>query len=288
MARQDNTLRGWTATAAAYGLLILVAISVIYPMLWLLSASLKSDAALFTRPFALPDASDLRWTNYTNAWVHGHFENYFLNSLFVSVSAVVLTTYLSAAAAYALSRFAFRGARPILFLFLSGLMLPVQQVIVPLFFQMRDLGLLNSLVGLLTAYVALGLPFGIFVLTGFFKTQPASIYESALVDGAGEVRAFWLIMLPMARSGLLTVAIFTFLATWNEYLIAFMFLSGKGSEAVRTLPLGVANITIQSQYRSDWGMAFAGLVLMLLPTLLICLILQKYITKGLTAGAVKG
>ena len=175
-----------------------------------------------------------------------------------------------------------------LFVFLAGLMLPLQQVIVPLFFQMRDLGLLNSLFGLLIAYVSLGLPFGVFVMTGFFKAQPASIYESALVDGAGELRAFWSVMLPIARSGLITVAIFTFLATWNEFLVAFMFLSGKDSESVRTLPLGLANITIASQYRSDWGMAFAGLVLMLAPTLGVCLLLQKYITKGLTAGAVKG
>jgi len=167
-------------------------------------------------------------------------------------------------------------------------MLPLQQVIVPLFFQMRDLGLLNSRVGLLAVYVALSLPFGIFVMTGFFRTLPGSLYESALIDGAGEVRALWSVMLPIARPGLLTVAIFTFLATWNEFLVAFMSLSGNRSESLRTLPLGLANLTIASQYRSDWGMAFAGLVLMLTPTLLICLLLQRYITKGLTAGAVKG
>jgi ABC-type glycerol-3-phosphate transport system permease component len=272
----------------AYAVLLVTLGSVLYPLFWLLMASLKTDNALFTRPFATADFGNLQWANFSHAWTRGNFGTYFANSVIITIAAVVLTSLMSAAAAYALSRFSFRGAKPMLFVFLAGLMLPLQQVIVPLVFQMRDLGLLNSRLGLLTAYVALGLPFGVFVMTGFFKTQPASVYESALVDGAGEVRAFWSIMLPIARPGLMTVAIFTFLATWNEFLVAFMFLSGKGAESVRTLPLGLANITIASQYKSDWGMAFAGLVLMLAPTLAVCLLLQKYITKGLTAGAVKG
>jgi ABC-type glycerol-3-phosphate transport system permease component len=271
-----------------YAILVAVFVAVVYPLLWLLGTSLKADREVFTRPFAPPDPAHLRWDNFGRAWVQGHFGDYFLNSAALTLGAVVLTTLLSAMAAYALSRFTFRGVRPVFFLFLAGLMLPIQQVIVPLFFQMRDLGLLNSRLGLLIVYVALSLPFGIFVLTGFFKTQPASVYESALIDGAGELRAFWSVMLPIARPGLITVAIFTFLGTWNEFLIAFMFLSGEGSERLRTLPLGLANVTITSQYRSDWGMAFAGLVLMLTPTLLVCVLLQRYITKGLTAGAVKG
>jgi N-acetylglucosamine transport system permease protein len=288
MKNRPNTFRVQPSRAIAYVVLVGTLISVLYPLIWLLMASLKTDSALFTNPFASADVHNLQWQNFSHAWTKGNFATYFANSVIVTLLAVILTTLLSAAAAYALARFSFRGARPMLFVFLAGLMLPLQQVIVPLFFQMRDLGLLNSRLGLLIAYVALGLPFGVFVMTGFFKTQPASVYESALVDGAGEVRAFWSIMLPIARPGLITVAIFTFLATWNEFLVAFMFLSGKGAEAVRTLPLGLANITIASQYKSDWGMAFAGLVLMLAPTLAVCLVLQKYITKGLTAGAVKG
>jgi ABC-type glycerol-3-phosphate transport system permease component len=141
---------------------------------------------------------------------------------------------------------------------------------------------------LFLAYLAFGFPFSIFVLTGFFKSLPASLHESALLDGASEFAAFWHVMLPMARPGLITVAIFLFLGNWNEFFIAFICLSGKGSEAARTLPLGLANITIVSQYRSDWGMAFAGLVLMMLPTLVVYVLLQKHLTKGITAGAVKG
>jgi ABC-type glycerol-3-phosphate transport system permease component len=280
--------RAVLARAAVYASLALMALAVLYPLAWVAAASLKTDADLFQHPFGLPHLHHLQWGNFGRAWITGHFGDYFFNSVVVTIITVTLTTLLSAMAAYALSRFQFRFGKPIFYLFLAGLMLPLQQVIIPLFFEMRDLHLLNTRLGLILAYLALGLPFGIFVMTGFFKTLPASVYESALVDGAGELRAFWSIMLPIARPGLMTVAIFSFLGIWNEYLVAFMLISGKGSASLRTLPLGLANMSIAGQYRSDWGMAFAGLVLMLTPTLAVCLTLQKYITKGLTAGAVKG
>ena len=108
-----------------------------------------------------------------------------------------------------------------------------------------------------------------------------------LLGGAGEFGAFWHVMLPLARPGLITIGIFSFLGTWNEFFMAFMFLSGTGSENVRTLPLGLANITIISQYRSDWGMAFAALVLVMLPTLAVYILLQRHLTKGITLGALK-
>ena len=281
-------LRSTALRAIVYLILLLVLLTVLYPLFWLITASLKTDRAMFAHPFAMPELHNLQWINFTRAWSVGHFHSYFVNSIVVTAFTVIITTLLSAMAAYALCRFTFLGARPIFFLLLAGLMLPLQQVVVPLFFEMRELGLLNSRLGLIIVYIALGLPFGVFVMSGFFKTQPASVYESALVDGAGEWRAFWSIMLPIARPGLITVAIFTFLGTWNEFMVAFMFLSGQGSETLRTLPLGLANITIAGQYRSDWGQAFAGLVLIVAPTLIICLTLQRYITKGLTAGAVKG
>jgi len=261
---------------------------VAYPMFWLLATSLKNDREIFLHPFSLPQLENLQWNNFTQAWSKGHFGEYFFNSVLVTVVTVAVTTLVAAMAAYAIARFRFWGARPVFFYFLAGLMIPLQLAIVPLFFQMKGLGLLNSRFGLVIVYVAFGLPFAIFVLTGFFKSLPAGLHEAALVDGAGEFRAFWSIMLPLARPGLITVAIFSFLGTWNEFLMAFMFLSGQGSENLRTLPLGLANITIVSQYRSDWGLAFAGLVLMMLPILLFYVVLQKHLTKGITLGAIKG
>ena len=287
MAPKTNS-RSVLSTVLVYALLLTGVGVVVYPMVWLLYTSLKRDRDIFLDPFSLPAWNDLQWANFTNAWKKGHFGEYFLNSTLLTLGTVALTVLLSAMAAYAISRFRFRGVRPVFFYFLAGLMVPLQLAIVPLFFEMKSLGLLDSRLGLLVVYVAFGMPFSVFVLTGFFKTLPASLHEAALLDGAGEWGAFWRVMLPLARSGLITVGIFTFLGTWNEFLMAFMFLSGRNSEAIRTLPLGLAEITMASQYRSDWGMAFAGLVLMMAPTMAVYVLLQKHLIKGITVGAVKG
>lgn len=271
-----------------YAILIGYTVIVVYPMFWLFMTSLKDDQSIFLHPFALPDINNLQFENFVNAWTKGHFGRYFFNSVLVTVVTVSLSTLFASMAAYVLARFEFKGARPIFFYFLAGLMIPLQLAIVPLFFEMKNLHMLNSLSGLITVYIAFGMPFGIFILTGFFKSLPASLHEAALIDGAGDFKAFWHVMLPLARPGLITVAIFSFLGTWNEFFMAFMFLSGKGAETIRTLPLGLANITIVSQYRSDWGMAFAGLVIVMLPTLLVYILLQRHLTKGITLGALKG
>lgn len=287
MAKQLRWL-GILSAVTVYTILLGYGVVVVYPMVWMLYTSLKRDDAIFTSPFRLPDFADLQWGNYQRAWVAGRFGEYFGNSVLVTAVTVLLVLLLSAMAAYALARFAFPGAKPLLFYFLAGLMLPVQMAIVPLFFQMKSMGLLGTLHGLLLAYVASGLPFAVFVLTGFFRSLPASLHESAVLDGANEFQAFWHIMRPLAKPGLITVAIFSFLGTWNEFFMAFIFLSGEGATQFRTLPLGLANIAIVSQYRTDWGMAFAGLVMAMLPALLAYSLLQKHLTKGITLGALKG
>jgi len=259
---------------------------VIYPMLWVAYSSLKDDALIFKDAFALPLLGDLRFENYTRAWSAARFSDYLLNSVLVTGVSVTLIVLLGAMAAYALSRFYHPLARGVFWLFLAGLMIPVQLSIVPLFFELRALGLLNSKLGLILVYTANGLPFAIFILAGFFKSLPRSLYEAAVVDGCTEASAFWRVMLPLAKPGLVTVAIFQFIGIWKEYFFAFMFTSG--SAAARTLPLGLANLSITSQYRSDYGMLFAGLVIVTVPVLLVYVFLQKHLVKGVTAGALKG
>ncbi len=261
---------------------------VVYPLIWMTYTALKTDQEIFMEPFALPNLNNLQWENFERAWVNAHFSQYFLNSVVITACALTLCLILASMAAYALSRFRFPGSTAMFYLFLSGLMIPVQLSIIPLFFQMREWGLLNSRLGVTLVYIAGGLPFAIFILAGFFKTLPRSLHEAAQIDGCSEWRIFWTIMLPLARPGLVTVAIFTFLSLWNEYFIAYMFLSGESSESIRTLPLGLANIAITSQYRSDWGVCFAGLVLVLIPTLIFYILLQRHIVKGVAAGALKG
>ena len=271
-----------------FSVLLCYLIVVVYPLIWMNYTALKTDQEIFLEPFALPNLNNLQWENFERAWVDAHFSQYFLNSALVTACALTFCLLFASMAAYALSRFRFPGGKMMYYLFLSGLMIPVQLSIIPLFFQMREWGLLNSRLGLTLVYIAGGLPFAIFILAGFFKTIPRSLHEAAQIDGCSEWRIFWSIMLPLARPGLVTVAIFTFLSFWNEYFTAYMFLSGEGSESIRTLPLGLANIAITSQYRSDWGVCFAGLVLVLIPTLIFYILLQRQIVKGVAAGALKG
>jgi len=277
-----------TPKAAVYFILLMYLVAVVFPMIWLLYTSLKSDREIFLHPFRLPDFSDLQWSNFTRAWTDGNVQAFFLNSVILSLATLALTVLIASMAAYALARFHFRLASPLSFFFLAGLIVPVQLVVVPLFFQMGAMGLLNSHLGLLLVYVATALPFGIFVLIGFFRTIPSSLYEAAVIDGAGQWRTFWSVMLPLARPGTISVAIFTFLGTWNEYLMAFMFLSGAKTETLGTLPLGLAKLTLDSQHRSDWGAAFAGLVITMLPCLAVYVLLQRHLTQGITLGGVKG
>jgi ABC-type glycerol-3-phosphate transport system permease component len=284
-ARVGGGVGRWLAACLLFGYAVWVAL----PMLWVAGSSLKGDAAIFTAPFALPGAGEeaWRWDNYARAWREARLSEYFLNSVVVTAAAVTLITVLGAMAAYALARFAAPWRRWVFGLFVVGLTLPAQLAVIPLFFQMRALGLLDSLPGLVLVYTANGLPFAVFVLAGFFRALPRELYEAAVVDGCSEAGAFWRVWLPLARPGLATVAIFQFIGVWKEYFFAFMLLNGADGGA-RTLPLGLANLAITAQYRGDQGPLFAGLVLTTLPILAVYLWLQRQIVAGVTAGAVKG
>ena len=261
---------------------------VVYPMIWVAYSSLKPNEAIFRDAFALPSWDALQWNNYVLAWREARFGEYFLNSVLVTTVSVTAILVLGSMAAYALSRFYHPLGHAVFILFLAGLMIPVQLSIVPLFFELRAAGLLNSRVGLVLVYTANGLPFAIFILAGFFRALPRSLYEAAVVDGCSEAAAFWRIMLPLARPGLVTVAIFQFIGIWKEYFFAFMFTSGTADEGMRTLPLGLGNLAVAAQYHTDYGMLFAGIVMVTLPILLVYLLLQKQLVKGITAGALKG
>lgn len=264
------------------------ALWLVFPMAWVAYSSLKPDAEIFRRPFALPSPAALRFDNYTHAWREAHFGAYFLNSVAVTAVSVSLILLLGAMAAYALARFRHPLGGAAYGLFLAGLMLPAQLAVVPLFFEMQRLGLLNTRPGLILVYTANGLPFAVFILAGFFRSLPRALYEAAVIDGCGEFGAFWRVLLPLAKPGLVTVAIFQFIGVWKEYFFAFMLLGGDTSGRARTLPLGLANLSITAEYRTDYGMLFAGLVLVTVPILIVYVALQRHIVKGVAAGALKG
>jgi len=282
--RKSNFInKGFILTA-----LLSYALWLIFPMVWVAYSSFKKDSDIFNNTFSIPSLTDLHFENYSNAWRQAHFGDYFQNSIIITFCTVSLILIMGSAAAYVLSRFYHPFRNFIFWLFLAGLMIPIQLSVIPLFFELKTLGLLNSKLGLIFVYTANGLPFAIFILTGFFRSLPRSLYEAAVIDGCGEFEAFYKIMLPLARPGLITVSIFQFIGVWKEYFYAFMFLGGDRQATSKTLPLGLANISITAQYRSDYGALFAGLVLVTLPILLIYIFLQKRIVKGIAAGALKG
>ena len=260
---------------------------VVFPMIWVAYSSFKDDMAILRAPLALPAWADLDAGAYLRAWEGAGLGEYFLNSALVTTASVALILLLGSMAAYALSRFHHPLGRIAHTLFLAGLMIPAQLAMVPLFFELRALGLLDSKAGLILVYTANGLPFAVFILAGFFRGLPRTLYEAAVVDGCSEASAFWRVMLPLARPGLVTVAIFQFIGIWKEYFFAFMLVGG-GDGGAKTLPLGLANLAITAQYRSDQGLLFAGIMIVTLPILAIYVFLQDHLVRGITAGAVKG
>ena len=260
----------------------------VLPMVWVAASALKTDVDIFRHPLSLVGEGGLEWSNFSRAWGEGHFGRYFATStvvIFISVAGILL---FGSMAVYALSRFFHQLGRIAYWLFLARLMIPAQLSIIPLFFELRAAGLLNSAIGLVLVYIANGLPFAVFILAGFFRGLPRTFYEAAMVDGCSDAGAFWRVVLPLARPGLVTVAIFQFIGIWKEYFYAFMFLSGGGPTGTRTLPLGLANLAITSQYRTDYGILFAGLTIVTIPVLVFYLFVQKHLIKGITAGALKG
>jgi len=300
------------ANIAVYALLGLWLVAVVFPLVWIGINSLRTSQEFTQNPFGVPwiitgspyedgpAPIDGVRENYVNAWVQSHFQNFFLNSIVVVGVSLIGILAVSSMAAYVLARFPFRGSRALFVYLISGMMVPAPLVLIPLFFQYstlsdtlsavaRPLGfevqLHDSLTGLILIYIAFSLSFTILVLYGFFRSLPGALRESAIVDGCSEFGVFWHVMLPLARPGLVTAAIFNFIGLWNEYLFALVFIH---SEEKKTLPLGLASVSMQAQYKTDFGLMFAGLVIVIVPTLLVYLVLQRRLTKGITVGALKG
>jgi ABC-type glycerol-3-phosphate transport system permease component len=266
-----------------YLVLVSYCLTSVGAFLWTISISLKSNPEFFsTSPWSLPEDPSLG--NYESAWTTAKIGNFFANSALVTAGSVSVSLVLSSMAAYVLGRVTFRGNGTISMFFLSGLMIPGFLVIVPLYFLLRDLHLLGSLLGLGIVYVATQLPFNIYVLTGFFKTLPPELEEAAYVDGASPFKTFVRVMLPLAGPGLASVALLNSLTIWNEFFFALVFLS---DEATFTLPLGLYRLSVNAEYSAQWTQMFAGLVLAMIPVLIVFGLAQERITRGLTLGALK-
>ena len=265
-----------------HAVLIFWSIIVIGPMLWTLMTSFKSTREIFASPFSLPDGLHLE--NYANAWTDAGIGKYFLNTVLVVGSALVLVMVLGAMCAYVLARFEFPGSKAVYYLMLAGLTFPIFLAIVPLFFTLRNLGLLNTLPGLSLTYVAFALPFTVFFLFAFFKTLPYEISEAAALDGAGEWATFFLVMLPMARNGFAAVAIFNFLGLWNQFLIPVAINTNVDNYV---LSQGMAYFASQAGYAVDFGALFAAVVITVAPVLVVYIIFQRQLQGSVSQGTMK-
>jgi N-acetylglucosamine transport system permease protein len=279
---ERRSLGGATSLAFTHVFLAVWAVMVVFPLIWMLYSSFKSDKEIFFSPWKLPGV--LHFDNFARAWNQAQIGHYFVNSVIVVACSIVLTLLLASMTSYVLARYEFWGNRVIYYAFILGITFPAFLALVPLFFVVRGLGLLGTYPGLILVYVAYSLPFSIFFLTSFFKTLPTEIAEAGLIDGCSHFGIFFRLMLPLATPGLVSIGIFNFVGMWNQYLLPLVLNPDQGHFV---LAQGLVYLAVSQGYQSDWSALFAGLTIALLPVLAVYVVLQNRLQSGLTVGAIK-
>lgn len=278
-----------------YMVFTLLAVTVLVPVLWVFLASFKQNTEFYGNPWTLPEG--VYFQNFVDAFKTAKMGEYMLSSVIVTALALILILVISLPAAYCLSRFSFLGNNVLNALFMAGLFINVNYIVVPIFLMLRDgdnalkdiFGsgfLLNNLFILALVYAATALPFTIYLLSSYFAGLPHDFEEAAYIDGAGYFETMVKIMFPLAKPSIITVILFNFLSFWNEYIISMTLLSKAGG--TRTLPVGLMNLMQGQQAKAQYGIMYAGLVLVMLPTLILYISVQRKLTEGMTVGGVKG
>ena len=264
-----------------YSFLIAFTCIQVYPIIWMVLFSLKTNNEFYnSSAFSLPQS--FRWQNYVDALTTGNMALYFLNSIVITAISIFAIVMLGSMAAFAISRIKWKLSNATLMLYLIGVMIPIHATIIPLFIILSKLKILNTPQAVILPYIAFGLSTSVYILVGAMSQIPKALEESAVVDGASIYWVFSVIALPLIRPAMITVIILNYLAVWNEYIFAATFLGGKFK------PLMVGIMYFVGRYSTEWGAMGAALVIATLPTLVIYGFLNKQITKGITAGAVKG
>jgi ABC-type glycerol-3-phosphate transport system permease component len=255
---------------------------ILAPFLWMVSTSLKDPAEVVLRdPTIIPRS--LAVQNYVDAFNRGNFSRYMVNSVVVALAVTLLSLILATLSGYAFARFRLFGGKAILLGILATQMFPAILLAIPLYILIRNLGLLNSLVGLVLVYTTFALPFCVWMMRNYFLSIPRDLDESAMVDGATRLQALWSVVLPVAMPGIAATGIFSFILSWNEFLYANTFIS---SADLRTLPVGLQSLI--GEFTTDWGLLMAGAVITTMPIVIIFFFVQRRLTQGLASGAVKG
>lgn len=273
-------LKPWQALLYQ-ALLATTTLAMLYPVLVMGLSAFKTTGEIYASPFALPATWSLE--NAATIWRETHFLTYLGNSILVTGASVAVMLTAGTLAAYAIARYAFRGNEAVYLFFLSGLMVPLKLAIIPLFIELKALDLLDSRLGLVLVYAAMGLPSTVFIMTGFLKTVPADLEEAARIDGASEARILARIMLPLSRPALVIAGIHNAVPIWNDFFFPLVLIQ---SDHAKTLPQGLT--VFMGEFSTDWGVLFAGLTLSALPLTLVYVLLSRQFIAGLTSGAVKG
>lgn len=261
---------------------VMVALSLVYvvPLGWMVMSSFKTKREIFDAPFALPSEPD--FGSWAKAWERGDLGGYILNSLFTTVFSVSIILIAGLAAAYAFSRLRFRGSGILLAPFVIGLLLPVQSYLTAQARLFDTFYLLNTRWVLVISYAGLGLSLAVFLFKGYLDSMPREIFEAARMDGAGDFRTLWQIVLPLMAPGISTVAVFSILSTWNEFLLALLYVT---SDDLRTIPAGL--LAFIGKYATDYPMLFAALSMITLPVIAVYSVFHKQIIAGVTEGSVQ-
>ncbi len=271
-----------TAAVLRHVLLTVGALVMLTPFVYMVSTSFKSQAYVLTiPPQFVPNPATLN--NYVQVLTTQNFAAYFMNSVVVATTSTVISVLISSMMAYAFARFRFAGRELLFRLVLVGLMVPAMMLIIPQFLLAKQLGLIDSLPGLVVFYVAGSISLNTFLLRGFFESIEGELFEAMQVDGANAWTRYWWLVMPLSTPALATTTIFTFLATWDEFAWALTIINDPDK---RTLPLAIK--LFQGQNATQWGLVFAASVVAVLPVIVVFLIFQKYFVQGLTSGAVKG
>ncbi len=255
----------------------------LFALIWMIYTSFKSNKELYAGVWNLP--TEMHLENYKKAWTVVNLQRYFLNSVVVTFASIFVLTFVCTPAAYVLSRFKFKLGKTLNNLFIIGMGIPYQLLLIPLYKLVFQIHLNDSLFGLALIYIALSIPFTTYLLTGFLRSLPSDLEDGAMMDGCNEFQTFWKIMFPLAQPGIVTAAIFNFIFLWNEYMLAMVFIM---KEQKRTISLGLYSIQSAMLFTADWVGLFAAVVIVMLPTVLIYIILSEKVMAGITLGAVKG
>lgn len=274
--------------------LAVLAITIIVPVFWVFMASIKENSEFYRNPWALP--AGVHWQNFVDAWQSAEMGSYIMNSVIVTVLALALLVIISLPASYVLARFKFVGSKLWNVLFMAGLFINVNYIVVPIFLMLSDADIslrkagaepffLNNIFVLAVVYAATALPFTIYLLSGYFKSLAKDYEEAAYVDGAGYFRTMVQVIIPMAKPSIVTVLLFNFLSFWNEYIISMTLLT---KPELKTLPVGLMNLMAAQKSAVQYGRMYAGLVIVMLPVLIFYMCVQKQLTEGMTVGGLKG